>query len=69
MQTNDSLVLSWHYWGGIRWHRIALVNSSSNIDRCDIDDIDDSGNAQMTITTVAMTTNDAFPICSLLFMG
>ena len=29
-----------------------LVNSSSNIDRCDIDD---SGNAQMTITTVAMT--------------
>ena len=38
------------------WVRVAAhlggVNSSSSIDRCDNDD---SGNAQMTITTVAMT--------------
>ena len=52
MQTNDSLVLCLHCWGGFGWQRIAVVNSSSNIDRCDIDD---RGNALMTITTVAMT--------------
>ena len=37
---------------GSRGSSFGGVNSSSSIDRCDNDD---SGNAQMTITTVAMT--------------
>ena len=37
---------------GSRGSSLGGVNSSSSIDRCDNDDSD---NAQMTITTVAMT--------------
>ena len=51
MQSNDSLVLCLHCWCGFAWQLIWGVNSSSSIDRCDNDD---SGNAQITITTVAM---------------
>ena len=52
MQSNDSLVLCLHCWDGLGWQRIGGVNSSSSIDTSNNDD---SGNAQMTITTVAMT--------------